>query len=69
MPPYPVTIARAEGCHLYDVDGNRYVDFANHHTTQILGHNHPAVVHAVERQLAQGHCRGRSHGDRNGAGG
>ncbi|MDD9948049.1 MAG: hypothetical protein OXU48_00790, partial [candidate division Zixibacteria bacterium] len=27
--PYPVTIARAEGCHLYDVDGNRYVDFAN----------------------------------------
>lgn len=52
--PYPVTIARAEGCHLYDVDGNRYVDFANHHTTQILGHQHPAVVQAVERQLAQG---------------
>ncbi len=52
--PYPVTIARAEGCHLYDVDGNRYVDFANHHTTQILGHNHPAVVRAVERQLEQG---------------
>lgn len=52
--PYPVTIARAEGCHLYDVDGNRYVDFANHHTTQILGHHHPAVVRAVERQLKQG---------------
>lgn len=52
--PYPLTIARAEGCHLYDVDGNRYVDFANHHTTQVLGHNHPAVVRAVERQLAQG---------------
>ena len=52
--PYPVTIARAEGCHLYDVDGNRYVDFANHHTTQILGHNHPAVVRAVKRQLEQG---------------
>ena len=52
--PYPVTIARAEGCHLYDVDGNEYVDFANHHTTQILGHNHPAVVRAVERQLEQG---------------
>ena len=52
--PYPLTIARAEGCHLYDVDGNEYVDFANHHTTQILGHNHPAVVRAVERQLEQG---------------
>ncbi|MCY3771809.1 MAG: aspartate aminotransferase family protein [Gemmatimonadetes bacterium] len=52
--PYPVTVERAEGCHLYDVDGNEYVDFANHHTTQILGHNHPAIVRAVERQLAHG---------------
>ena len=52
--PYPVTVERAEGCHLYDVDGNEYVDFANHHTTQILGHNHPAIVRAVERQLARG---------------
>ena len=52
--PYPITIERAEGCHLHDVDGNRYVDFANHHTTQILGHNHPAIIRAVERQLERG---------------
>ena len=52
--PYPVTIERAEGCCLYDVDGNRYVDFANHHTTQILGHNHPAIIRAVERQIERG---------------
>ena len=52
--PYPVTIDRAEGCYLHDVDGNRYVDFANHHTTQILGHNHPAIMRAVERQLERG---------------
>ena len=33
--PYPITIDRADGCYLYDVDGHRYVDFANHHTAQI----------------------------------
>jgi len=52
--PYPVTMERADGCYLYDIDGNRYVDFANHHTSQILGHNHPAVIRAVEQQIGQG---------------
>ena len=52
--PYPLTMVRGEGCYLYDVDGRRYVDFANHHTAQILGHNHPAVMEAVRRQLERG---------------
>ena len=29
-PPYPLQMERAEGCHLYDLDGRCYVDFANH---------------------------------------
>jgi glutamate-1-semialdehyde 2,1-aminomutase len=52
--PYPITMARGEGCILYDVDGRRYVDFVNHHTAQILGHAHPRVTAAVQHQLAQG---------------
>ena len=52
--PYPLTIARGEGVYLYDVDGRRYVDFANHHTAQILGHNDPTVVEAVGEQLKRG---------------
>lgn len=52
--PYPLTIARGEGVYLYDVDGRRYVDFANHHTAQILGHNAPTVVKAVAEQLKRG---------------
>ena len=52
--PYPLTMAHGEGCYLYDVDGTRYVDFANHHTAQILGHNHPAVIEAVQEQLKRG---------------
>jgi len=52
--PYPLTMERGESCYLYDVDGRQFVDFANHHTSQILGHQHPAVMEAVQRQLARG---------------
>ena len=36
--PYPLTMARGKDCYLWDVDGRRYVDCANHHTAQVLGH-------------------------------
>jgi glutamate-1-semialdehyde 2,1-aminomutase len=52
--PYPLYIDRAEGCYLWDLDGRRYVDFANHHTAVILGHNHPAVMEAVQGEMARG---------------
>ena len=52
--PYPLTMERGEGCYLWDVDGHRYVDFVNHHTGQVLGNNHPAVVEAVKQQMERG---------------
>ena len=52
--PYPIYIERAEGCHIYDIDGNKYLDFANHHSTMIVGHNHPDVVQAVSAELQKG---------------
>ncbi len=52
--PYPLTMERGDGAYLVDVDGNRYADFANHHTGQILGHNHPVVMAAVQAQLQRG---------------
>ncbi len=60
--PYPLTMERGEGCYLYDLDGRRFVDCANHHTAQILGHNHPAVVEAVRRQLERGIALGAPAG-------
>jgi glutamate-1-semialdehyde 2,1-aminomutase len=54
----PVVIARGEGPHLFDVDGNRYVDYVCSWGALILGHAHPAVVEAV-RQAAE---RGTSYG-------
>ena len=50
----PVFIDRAEGPHLFDVDGNRYVDYIGSWGPMILGHRHPAVIAAVEGALRRG---------------
>ena len=53
-PPYPHYVAKAEGCHVWDIDGNRYVDFGNHHSAMMLGHSHPDVIAAVQREVERG---------------
>lgn len=52
--PHPVYVERAEGPYLWDVDGNRYVDFWMNHMASILGHTHPNVVEAVQEQADRG---------------
>ncbi|MEM0343772.1 MAG: glutamate-1-semialdehyde 2,1-aminomutase [Thermoplasmata archaeon] len=49
--PYPVYAKRAKGSHLWDLDGNEYVDYMLCFGPLILGHAHPRVVEAVRRQL------------------
>jgi glutamate-1-semialdehyde 2,1-aminomutase len=41
--PFPLAVARAEGAHLWDVDGNRYIDFLQAGGPTVLGSNHPPV--------------------------
>jgi glutamate-1-semialdehyde 2,1-aminomutase len=43
----PVVFERAQGAYLFDVDGNRYIDYIGSWGPMILGHQHPAVVAAV----------------------
>src|SRR5438876_12461799 len=50
----PHFIERGEGAYLYDVDGNRYIDYVLSWGPLILGHAHPAVVEAITRQAAKG---------------
>ena len=45
----PIFVERAEGAELFDVDGNRYVDWMCSWGPLILGHAHPAVLDAVAR--------------------
>jgi glutamate-1-semialdehyde 2,1-aminomutase len=51
---YPQFFERAEGCTLWDVDGARYIDFMCSWGPVVLGHRHPAVEAAVDRQRALG---------------
>ena len=50
----PVFMKRGEGPHIFDVDGNSYVDYVMSYGPLILGHAHPAVVEALERAVRDG---------------
>lgn len=43
----PIVFEQAQGAYLYDVDGNRYIDYIGSWGPMILGHQHPKVVAAV----------------------
>ncbi|MDQ1439633.1 MAG: glutamate-semialdehyde -aminomutase [Acidimicrobiaceae bacterium] len=50
----PYFVARASGAHVWDVEGNRYIDYVQSYGASILGHAHPVVVDAVQRAAAEG---------------
>lgn len=50
-----------QGPYLFDVDGNRYVDYINSWGPLVLGHAHPAVVEAISTQAARGTSFGACH--------
>ena len=50
----PVFFDRGEGAYLYDIDGNRYIDFVGSWGPMILGHCHPAVVEALQQAIHKG---------------
>jgi glutamate-1-semialdehyde 2,1-aminomutase len=51
--PYPFYVERGEGCRIWDADGIERLDFINNYTSLILGHSHPRVVEALERQASR----------------
>jgi glutamate-1-semialdehyde 2,1-aminomutase len=53
---YPYFFARGQGAHVWDVDGNQYVDLMCSYGPIVLGHNHPKVDEAARRQAAEGSC-------------
>ena len=54
VPTYAPSIAlvRGEGCHVWDPEGNRYLDFTGGIAVSSLGHGHPALVRAISEQAA-----------------
>lgn len=49
----PLTIAGAEGCYLWDYDGNNYLDFSSQLIYTNVGHQHPKLVAAIVEQAQQ----------------
>jgi glutamate-1-semialdehyde 2,1-aminomutase len=50
----PAIVVRGEGSHVWDADGNRYIDYVGAFGPLILGHAHPAVVSAVREAASAG---------------
>jgi glutamate-1-semialdehyde 2,1-aminomutase len=50
----PVVIDRGQGAYLWDIDGNRYIDYVGSWGPMILGHGHSAVVAALEEAIRRG---------------
>src|ERR1022692_4923261 len=50
----PIFIARGEGSHLFDVDGNEYIDYVGSWGPLLLGHRHPEILAALEKALEIG---------------
>src|SRR5436309_12756972 len=50
----PLFIARGEGSHIFDADGNEYIDYVGSWGPLLLGHRHPEILEALERALAIG---------------
>ena len=56
LSPYyadPIAIDRGSGSYVWDLDGNRYLDFFGGVLTTMIGHDHPAVTTAVREQAAK----------------
>ncbi|WP_419849993.1 aspartate aminotransferase family protein [Candidatus Poriferisocius sp.] len=49
----PISIERGQGSYVWDVEGNRYLDFFGGVLTTMVGHNNPAVTAAIQEQAAK----------------
>ncbi len=61
--PHELYVERGEGCHVWDLDGNKYLDFFCGDWTAALGHCNPQIVAAITDQLTRGTTFGLASGD------
>jgi glutamate-1-semialdehyde 2,1-aminomutase len=52
--PYPFFTKKSNGAHIWDEDGNRYIDFCNGYGALLLGHRRKEIIQAVSKQLTKG---------------
>lgn len=52
--PFPLSMARGEGCRVWDADGHAYIDALGEFTAGLYGHSHPVILAAIQEALAGG---------------
>ncbi len=52
--PFPVYVTHAKGSREWDLDGYEYIDYFGGHGGLILGHAHPSLIEAVNKQIEKG---------------
>ena len=52
--PFPVTLKRAQGARIEDIDGHTYQDFLGEYTAGLYGHSHPKIMGAISDALKKG---------------
>ena len=50
----PIFMKKGDGCHLWDEDGNRFVDFCNGYGALLLGHTRKEIINSVSNQIKKG---------------
>ena len=53
FPLFNIEIVRGKGCHVWDTDGNEYLDLYGGHAVISVGHSHPAYVKAITEQVGK----------------
>ncbi|WP_020473753.1 aspartate aminotransferase family protein [Zavarzinella formosa] len=61
MEPFPIFVDRQVGSRKWDVDGHELIDYWSGHGSMLLGHSHPDVVAAVQKQMERGTHAGGCH--------
>jgi len=61
LEPFPIYIDRAVGSIKWDIDGHELIDFWSGHGSLLLGHSHPEIVGAVQRQMERSTHPGGCH--------
>ena len=59
VPPFPLTIVRAEGARITDADGHEYVDFLGEYTAGLYGHSHPVILERSAALWTTASCSAR----------
>ena len=52
--PYPIYVSRGAGSHIWDQDGQEYLDFHGGFGAMVVGHAHPRIVEAVREAASRG---------------